>query len=122
MCNMKHRSKVVQPVQIYNLMGMLDGRRIDEMRNDLVREINGMKKGVNVKISVCISRCLVMWKGWMRVGWLRGDIYIGENVGNRLAGRPKKKFIELVKDGLKKNVCCQMREERFIIGVYGVVF
>ena len=40
----KYRSKM-QAVQMYNLRGVLGVRRIDKMRNEVIRELCGVKKG-----------------------------------------------------------------------------
>src|SRR5678816_3422023 len=48
--NKKYRSKV-QSVQMDNLRGMLGVRRIDKMRNESIRELCGVKKGVNERIN-----------------------------------------------------------------------
>src|SRR5678815_3865859 len=53
--NKKYRSKV-QCVQIDNLRGVLGVRRIDKVRNELIREWCGVKKGVNERINESMLR------------------------------------------------------------------
>src|SRR5678816_1585400 len=98
--NKKYRSKV-QCVQMDNLRGMLGVKRIDKMRNERFRKLCGVKKGVNERINESTLR----WFGHMKrmndsrlVKWM----YSGECVGNRPAGRPKKKWIESVNECLKE--------------------
>src|SRR5678815_4666944 len=101
--NKKYRSKV-QCVHIHNLRGMLGVRRIDKMRNERIRELCGVKKAVNERINESMLR----WFGHverMNDSQLVKRMYSGECVGNRPAGRPKKKWIESVKE------CLQERNE-----------
>jgi hypothetical protein len=101
--NPKYRSKV-QAVQMDNLRGILGVRRIDKMRNEHIRELCGVKKGVNEKINENILR----WFGHMERmnrSWLVKRMYNGECVGNRPVGRPKKRWIESLKECLtERNV------------------
>src|SRR5678815_5288590 len=53
--NKRHRSKV-QCVQMNNLRGVLGVRRIDKMRNERIREMCGVKKGVNERINESMLR------------------------------------------------------------------
>src|SRR5678815_2451677 len=82
-------------VQMDNLKGMLGVRRIDKMRNERIRELCGVNKGVNERI----NESSLSWFGHLErmddsrfVKW----IYSGECAGSRPAGRPKKKWIESV--------------------------
>src|SRR5678815_1717427 len=98
--NKKYRSKV-QCVQMDNLRGVLCVRRIDKMRNEHIRELCGVKKGVNERINECMLR----WFGHverMNDNRLVKRMYSGECVGNRPVGRPKKKWIESVKECLQE--------------------
>src|SRR5678815_5559529 len=94
--NKRYRSKV-QCVQMDNLRGVLGGRRIDKMRSERIRELCGVKKGVNERINESTLR----WFGHverMNDSRLVKRMYSGECVGNRPAGRPKKKWIESVNE------------------------
>src|SRR5678815_2551252 len=53
--NKKYRSKV-QCVQMDNLRSMLGVKRINKMRNELIRELCGVKKGVNERIKESMLR------------------------------------------------------------------
>ena len=80
---------------------MLGVRRIDKMRNERIRELCGVKKGVNERINESILR----WFGHverMDDSRLVKLMYSGECVRNRLAGRPKKKWIESAKECLEE--------------------
>src|SRR5678815_2173447 len=97
--NKRYRSKV-QCVQMDNLKGVLDVRRIEKMRNERIRELCGVKKGVNERINESMLR----WFGHverMNDSRLIKRMHNGECVGNRPAARPKK-WIELVKECLKE--------------------
>src|SRR5678816_2448976 len=51
--NKRYRTKF-QCVQMDNLKGVLGVRRIDKMRNERIRELSGVKKGINERINeVC---------------------------------------------------------------------
>ena len=43
-----------------------------------------------------------MWREWRKTGLLRGSMYIGEWGGNCSLGRLQKRWIDIVKDCLKK--------------------
>src|SRR5678816_3773424 len=58
--NKRYRSKV-QCVEMDNLMGVLGVRRIDIMRNERIRELCGVKKGVYERINESMLR----WFGHM---------------------------------------------------------
>src|SRR5678815_5068657 len=98
-CNKKYRSKV-QCVQMDNLRSMLGVRRIDKMRNELIRELCGVKKWVNERINESVLRWFDHMER-MNDSRLVKRMYSGECVGNRPAGRPKKKWIESVNECLK---------------------
>src|SRR5678815_5117333 len=98
--NKRYRSKV-QRVQMDNLRGVLGVKRIDKMRNELIRELCGVKKGVNERINESTLR----WFGHMERmndSRLVKRMYSGEWVRIRPAGRPKKKWIESVNECLKE--------------------
>ena len=98
--NSKYRSKV-QAVQMDNLRGVLGVRRIDKMRNERIRELCGVKKGVNERINETILR----WFGHlerMDESRLVKRMYNGECVGKRPVGRPKKRWIDSVKECLNE--------------------
>jgi hypothetical protein len=101
--NPKYRSKV-QAVQMDNLRGILGVRRIDKMRNEHIRELCGVKKGVTERINEYILR----WFGHMErmdVNRLVKRMYNSECVGDRPVGRPKKRWIESLKECLtERNV------------------
>ena len=84
-----------------NLKGVLCARRIDKMRNERIRELCGVKKGINERINESTLR----WFGHverMNESRLVKRMYSGECVGNRPAGRPKRKWIESVNECLKE--------------------
>ena len=79
-----------------NLRGVLGVRRIDKMRNEVIRELCGVEKGVKERISESILR----WFGHMErmdENRLVKRMYKGECVGDKRRGRPKNKWIGSVK-------------------------
>src|SRR5678815_2021302 len=71
------------------------------MRNELIRELCGVKKGVNERI----NKSRLRWFGHverMEDSRLVKRMYSDECAGNRPAGKPKKKWIESVKECLKE--------------------
>src|SRR5678815_1751450 len=95
-----YRSKV-QCVQMDNLRGVLGVKRIDKIRNEGIRELCGVKKGVDERMNESTLR----WFGHMERmndSRLVKRMYSGECVGNRPAGRPKEKWIESVKECLEE--------------------
>jgi hypothetical protein len=101
--NPKYRSKV-QAVQMDNLRGVLGIRRTDKMRNEYIREVCGVDKGVIERINESMLR----WFGHverMDGNRLVKRMYSSECVGNRPVGRPKKRWIDSVKECLiERNV------------------
>ena len=53
--------------------------------------------------------CLAMWRGWRGIGLQR--VYVGECAGNRLVGRPRKRWIDTLKECLRKRFGCQEYKE-----------
>src|SRR5678815_4714813 len=78
---------------------VLDVRRIDEMKNERIRELCGVNKGVNERINE------MRWFGHverMDDSRLVKRMCSGDCAGNRPCGRPKKKWIESVKECLEE--------------------
>jgi hypothetical protein len=87
----RYRDKM-QAVQMDNLRGVLGVRRIDKMRNERIRELCGVEKGVLERISESILR----WFGHMErmdESRLVKRVYKGVCEGYRGRGRPKNKWI-----------------------------
>src|SRR5678815_3382180 len=98
--NKRYRSKV-QCVQMDNFRAVLGVRRIGIMRNERIRELCGVKKVVNERINENMLR----WFGHVESvndSRLVKRMYSSECVGNRTAGRQKKKWIESEKECLQE--------------------
>src|SRR5678816_2521990 len=80
---------------------VLGVRRIDKMRNERIIELCGVKKGVNERIN---ERTLRLFGHVERMDDSRlvKRMYSGECAGYRPAGRPKKKWIDSVKEFLEE--------------------
>src|SRR5678816_785926 len=73
----------------------------DRVRNERIREWCGVKKGVNERINESMLRWFCHVER-MNESRLVKRMYSGECVGNQPAGRPKKKWIESVKECLEE--------------------
>jgi hypothetical protein len=99
----KYRSRI-QAVQMDNLRGVLGVRKTDRMRNEYIRELCGVEKGVIDRINMSILRWFWHLER-MDENRLVKRIYRGEVVGNRTVGRQKMRWIDSVKKCLlERNV------------------
>ena len=84
-----------------NLRGSLGIRRMDRAPNKWIREMRGVTKGVDERSDEGVLR-------WFdHVERMDNDIfakrlYVGECVGRHSAGRTRKRWIDTVKDCLRK--------------------
>ena len=93
----EERSRI-RAVQIDNLKGLLDIRRMDRVPNALKRESCGVKKGSDEKIGEGVLR----WFGHVESDRIAKRDYVGECAGSRSVARPRKRWIDTVKECLKK--------------------
>lgn len=91
----------MQSVQMDNLMSVIDVRKKYLMRNGGIREMwYGVEKVVNEIIK---KRYNIVWScGKNNDSRLVKRMYSVEYVGNRLAERPKKRWIDSAKERLKE--------------------
>ena len=100
-------------VQINNLRGLMGIRRMDKFQNTLIMQLSEVMKGVELKIGEGVLR----W--FSHVERMENDriakrIYVGEYVGSRSVGRPRKRLIDTVKHYLKK-IGVDVRQGRRIV-------
>ena len=84
----KERSRV-RAVQMDNLRGLLGVRRMDKVPNALIRELCGVKKGLDERIGEGVLR----WFGHverMERDRIAKRVYVGECAGSRSVGRPRR--------------------------------
>ena len=84
-----------------NLRGLLDIKRIDKVRNSRIRQLCGVTKGVDEKIDEGVLR----WFGHverMETDRIAKRVYVGECASSCSVGRPRKRWIDTVKDCFKK--------------------
>jgi hypothetical protein len=109
----KYRSRV-QAVQMDNLRSVLGVRRIDKMRNERIRELCGVERGMNERI----NESLLRWFGHMErmdESRLVKRMYSSECEGSKPVGRPKKRWIESVTKCLQEwNV--ELEDARGMVG------
>ena len=85
----KERSKI-RAVQMDNLRGLLGIRRMDRGLNARIRELCGVKKGIDERIDESVLR----WFGHverMERDRIAKRVYVGECAGTRSVGRPRKR-------------------------------
>ena len=84
-----------------NLRGLLGIRRMDRALNAWIRELCGVKKGLDERIDGAV----LQWFGHverMEMGMIAKRVYVEEFAGIRSAGRPQKRWLDTVKECLKK--------------------
>ena len=91
----------VRGVQMDNLRGLLDIRRVYRVKNPRIRELCGVRKGLDERIDEGVLR----WFG--QVERMEGNripkrIYVGEYAGSRSVSRSRKRCIDTVKECLRK--------------------
>ena len=96
----KERSRV-GVVQMDNLRGVVCIRRMDRVRNALIRELCGVKKGLDETFDEGILR----WFGHVERkerNRIAKRVYVGECVDSLSVGRPWKRWTDTVKECLNK--------------------
>ena len=96
----KERSRI-RVVQMDNLRGLLDIRRMDRVLNAQIRKLYGMTKAMDEMIYEGVLR----WFGHvkrMEKERIVKRVYVGECAGSGSVGRPRKRCIDTVKDCLRK--------------------
>ena len=97
----KEEISIIMAVQMDNIRGLLGIRRMDRVPNARKRELCGMKKGLNERIDEGVLR----WFGHvetMESYMIAKKVHVGECACSRSVGRPWKRWIDTVKDCLKK--------------------
>ena len=91
----KVRSRI-RVVQMDNLTGLLGIRRMDKVPNAQIWQLCLVRKSVNEKI----DEGVLQWFG--HVERIAKRIYVGECAGIHSVGRPWKRWIDTIKECLKK--------------------
>ena len=108
----KERSRI-SAVQMDNLRGLLSIRKMDMVPNARVREFCGVKKGVDERIDEGVLR----WFGHVEKrerDRIDKRVYVGECAGSCSVGRPRKRWIDNVKDCLRKRGLDVMKTRRML--------
>ena len=90
----------IRGVQIDSLRDLLGIRKMDKVPNARIKHLCGVTKDVDEKIDGVLR-----WIGLVeRMENYRTTkrVYVGELAGSRSVGRPRKRWIDAVKDSLKK--------------------
>ena len=96
----KERSRV-RDVQMDNLRGLFVIRRMDRVPNERIRELCGVTKEVDERIDEGVLR----WFGHVEKrekDMIAKRVYAGECAGSHSVGKPRKRWIDTVKDCLRK--------------------
>ena len=91
----------MRAVQMDNLRGLLGIRRMDRASNARIRELWEVKKGLDGRIDEGVLR----WFGHverMERDRIAKIVYIGECAGSRSVSMPGKRWIDTVKECLRK--------------------
>ena len=104
----KEKSRIM-PVQMDNLRGLLGIRRVDKVPNPRIRQLCGITMGMDKKIDEGVLRWLGHVERMRMTGLLRGSV--GE-----CAGRPWKRWIDIMKDCLKKRGLDVRQARRMCMG------
>ena len=91
----------IRAVQMDNLRGLLGIRRMDRVLNAQIRDLCGVKKGLDERI----NEGMLQWFG--HVERMENDrtakrVYIGECTGSCSVVKLRKRWIDMVKDCLRK--------------------
>ena len=92
-----------------NLRGLLGIRRMDRVPNARIRKLWRMKRGLDERIDEGVLRCSGKWRGWRVIVLPRESMWLCD--GSRSVGRPRKRWIDNVKECLKKRFGCQPSKE-----------
>ena len=95
----KKRSRI-RVIQMDNLRGLLGIRRMDRVPNARIRELCGVTKGVDER-----NEGVLRWVGVeerMENDRFAKRVYVGECAGSRSVGRTRKRWIDTLKDLLRK--------------------
>ena len=93
-----------------NLRGLLGVRRMDKVPNSRIRELCGVRKSLDERIYEGVLR----WFGHVERDKIDKRVYVGESAGSRSVSRTRKKWINTVKDCLKKRGC-DVRQSRRVV-------
>ena len=91
----------VRAVQMDNLRGLLGIRKMDKVPNARIRKLCRVTKEVDERIDEGVLR----WfdhREKMENDMLAKRVIVGECVGSRSVGRPRKRWINALKDCLRK--------------------
>ena len=108
----KERSRI-RAVQMDNVRGMLGIKRLDKVRNEKIREVYGIRKGVNE----VITENLLRWYGHVKrmdADRVVKRVYVSECRGARIRGRPRKRWIESVRECLRERGLNELQAGRVV--------
>ena len=87
----------VRAAQIDNLRGLLGIRKMDRVLNARIRELYGVKKGLDESFDEGILRWFSHMERMER-DKIAKKVYVGECAGSRSVDRPRKRWIDTVKE------------------------
>ena len=102
----------IRAVQMDSLIGLLGIRRMNKVANARIRQLCGVTKGIDEKINGVLR-----WFGHverMENYKIAKRVYVGERAGSCPVRRPRKRWIDTVKDCLK-NRGLDVRQSRRMV-------
>ena len=67
--------------------------------------------GATTGIDKRIDECILRWLGHVEKDRIAKIVYVGECAGSLSVGRPRKRWIDIVKECLRKRFGCQASKE-----------
>ena len=96
----KERARI-RVVQMYNFRILFSIRRMDKVPNGYIRQLCGVTKGVDEKIDEGVLR-LFGYVERMEIDMIAKRVFVGECADSSSVGGPRKRWIDTIKDCLKK--------------------
>ena len=103
----------IRALKMDNLRGLLGIRRMDRVSNAGIRELCGVTKGVDEMIDEGVPR----WFGHverMENNKMAKRVFVGDCACSRSVGKPRKRWIDTVKDYLRKRTLNVRQARRMV--------
>ena len=88
----------IRAVQMDNLRGLMGIRRMDKVPNEWIRQLCRVRKGVDKKINEGVLRWFSHVER-MENARIEKRVYVGVCAGSHSVGRPRKRWIDTMKNG-----------------------
>ena len=105
----RERSRI-RAVQMDNPRGLIGIRSMDRVPNARTRELCGVRKGLDERIDEGVLRWFAHVERMER-GMIAKRVYVGEFADSRSVGRPRKRWLDTVKEFEETRFGCQASKE-----------